>query len=85
MLRMFALGNGNTNESYSDMDFSFVLAASGELRVYDGGAVRGTFGTYQTGDNLEIAVESGAVKYRRNGALVYTSTLTPVSGDVRRT
>jgi hypothetical protein len=46
-------------------------------QVYEAGALRGTFGTYTTGDVLRVAVEGGVVKYRKNGTLLYTSTVAP--------
>ena len=35
------------------------------------------FGTYLAGDRFRVAVESGVVKYRRNGVLFYTSAAVP--------
>jgi RHS repeat-associated protein len=39
--------------------------------------LRGDFGTYATGDKLRVSIEGGVVKYRRNGTLLYTSSVTP--------
>jgi hypothetical protein len=47
------------------------------LHVYEKGVLRGSFGSYATGDVLRVAVEGGAVRYRRNGTLLYTSTTPP--------
>lgn len=47
------------------------------LQVVEGGVNRGTFGTCVSGNVLRVAVESGVVKYRKNGALLYTSAVTP--------
>ena len=41
-----------------------------------------TEGTYAAGDVFKVAVESGQVKYYRNGVLVYTSTGTPAASMV---
>lgn len=75
--RMLGLSNGNTNENYVDIDFALYPAIGGTLYVYEGGVSRGTFGSYATGDTLRVAVEGGVVKYRKNGALLYTSTVSP--------
>jgi hypothetical protein len=77
--RMFGLGNGNTSESYTDIDFGLYLRGS-SLQIYESGSYRGTVGTYSTGDKLQVCVEAGTsplVRYRKNGGLLYTSALTP--------
>jgi hypothetical protein len=74
--RMFGLGNGNSSRDYRDLEFAFNLAA-GALKIYERGVYRGDFGGFVPGDKLRVAVESGVVKYRRNGNLVYTSAVTP--------
>ena len=62
----------------------FALAAylaGPDLMVYEQGINRGTFGTLAVGDIVRVSIESGVVKYYRNGALVYTSTRTPTSAS----
>ena len=76
--RMFGLGNGDSNANYPDIEFSLYLFANGSIQVYEAGVSRGSFGTYATGDKVQVAVEGGAVKYKKNGATFYTSTLTPI-------
>lgn len=75
--RMFGLGNGDTGPNLTDIDFALALG-SGSLAVYESGAFRGPVGTYAPGDRLRVAVEGGVVKYYKNGALLYTSTVAPV-------
>ena len=75
--RMFGLGNGNTDASYTDIDFALFLVNGGQLWIYEGGTYRGSFGTYVPGDKLRVGVEGGAVKYRKNGALLYSSLVAP--------
>jgi hypothetical protein len=74
--RMFGLGNGNGTANYGDIEYGLDLS-SGEVKVYEKGVHRGTFGRFAQGDKLRVAVESGAVKYRRNGTLLYTSKVAP--------
>ena len=75
---MFGLSHGNTDSNYTDLDFGCCWLTTGELRVVEDGTVRGTYGTYAAGDLLQVSVESGVVKYSRNGELLYTSTLAAV-------
>ena len=75
--RMFGLGNGSTTTSYQEIDFAFYLMTGGSLRIYENGVYRGEFGTYAAGDKLRVAVGAGLVRYYRNGALLYTSTVAP--------
>ncbi len=48
-----------------------------QIRVYEGGTLKGTFGTYAAGDKLRAAVVGGVVKYSKNGTVFYTSTKAP--------
>jgi hypothetical protein len=75
--RMFGLGKGDSNQHWDDIDFGFYLGGNGTLRVYEAGVLRGIFSSYATGDKLQVVVESGVVRYKRNGAVFYTSTVTP--------
>ncbi|HKO95406.1 MAG TPA: RHS repeat-associated core domain-containing protein, partial [Pyrinomonadaceae bacterium] len=75
--RMIGLSNGDSHQNYNDIDFAFYPAIGASLQVYEGGVSKGTFGSYATGDVLRVAVEGGMVKYRKNGTLLYTSTVSP--------
>jgi alpha-tubulin suppressor-like RCC1 family protein len=74
--RMFGLSHGDTNQAYGDIDFALYLAGN-HLYVYEAGVQRGAFGTFVPGDRLRVAVEGGVLKYRKNGALLYTSGVAP--------
>ena len=76
--RLLGLSNGNSNVDYTDVDFAIYPAVGGSLFVFEKGVSRGTVGSYVTGDKLQVSVESGVVKYKKNGTTVYTSTATPV-------
>jgi hypothetical protein len=71
--RMCGLSHGDANASYTDIDFALYPAADGIVYVYEAGISRGSFGSYAAGDRFRVAVESGAVRYYRNDALLYTS------------
>ena len=75
--RMCGLSNGDSNQSYTDIDFALYLAANGYVQVYEGGVYRGQFNPYSIGDHLRVAVEGGVIKYLQNGTVFYTSTVAP--------
>ncbi len=75
--RMLGLSNGNSNNNWDDIDFSFYPMADGTLAVYEKGTFRGTFGSYASGDTLRIAVVGNVVHYYRNGTLLYSSPTAP--------
>ena len=74
--RMIGLSHGDSNQDYTDLDFAAYLATT-NLCIYEAGVSRGCVSTYTTGDTIRVAVESGVVKYKKNGAVVYTSTVAP--------
>jgi hypothetical protein len=47
---------------------------NGTPTILENGISRGIFGTYATGDTLQVAVVSGGVRYKKNGAILYTSS-----------
>jgi hypothetical protein len=75
--RMFGFSNGNTDSSYQDIDFGLDLAPGGTIYVFEKGVNRGSVGSYATGDLMRVAVVGGAVRYSRNGTVLYTSTQPP--------
>ena len=74
---MFGLGVDDAHASYDDIEFAIYMLEGGVLAVYEAGVYRGYVGNYVTGDRLRVAVENGTVTYRKNGALLYRSVLTP--------
>ena len=75
--RLLGLSNGNTDASYSDVDFGVALGSGAPIYILEKGVNRGSFGTYQGGDIFRVAVVGGVVKYSKNGTVFYTSTQTP--------
>ncbi len=75
--RMLGLSRDNTNTDWADIDFGLYLYSNATVYIVEGGLTRGIFGAYVTGDRFQVAIESGVVVYRRNGVLLYTSSLTP--------
>jgi hypothetical protein len=75
---MFGLNSDPvTDSSYTSIDYAIYLdgGTSSALRVYEGGSLAGTFGTYAAGDVLAVVYDGSSVKYLKNGAVVYTSIL----------
>src|SRR5262249_60674739 len=72
------LSNGDSSQSWQDLDYAFYLEGSPTLQIYEAGSNVGSFGTYAAGDRLRLSIESGVVKYYRNGSLLRESTRTPV-------
>jgi len=79
-VRACGLSLGDSNLSYTDIDFAVYFGAfSGNTySVYEKGVLKQIIGAYTAGDRFRVAVESGVVKYYRNGVLFYTSTAAPV-------
>lgn len=72
----------NNDAGYTYIDFSFSINGS-LLQVWESGVSKGTFGSCVTGDVLRISREAGAIKYYRNGALIYTSAVAAASFNLR--
>ncbi|MCC7332910.1 MAG: T9SS type A sorting domain-containing protein [Flavobacteriales bacterium] len=75
--RMIGLNAVNTNVSYTDIDYAFYLQGAGVYGVYENGSSKGNWGSYSTGDTMQIAVVGNEVRYVQNGNVVYTSTIAP--------
>lgn len=79
-LRACGLGNGDSNQNYTDIDFAIVIGYGfgHTYRVWENGVEKFVGPTYYaTTDRFRIAVEGGVVKYYRNGTLFYTSATAP--------
>jgi RHS repeat-associated protein len=75
--RLVGLSHTDTNQSYNTLDFAIYLTPNGNLSGYVGATYLGILGTYATGDVLRVAIESGVVKYKKNGTVFYTATPAP--------
>ncbi|MDP3696740.1 MAG: Ig-like domain-containing protein [Candidatus Taylorbacteria bacterium] len=81
--KMGGLGVGDTNQSYTDIDYALYPAIDGNLYLYENGnprpgtLVNGSWSPYVAGDIFRVAVESGVVRYYKNKVLLYTSSIAP--------
>jgi len=75
--RMCGLSVNTANQGWGDIAFATHLNTGGAFYVVESGASRGYFGDYRSGDVFRVSVESGVVKYYRNGTVFFTSTLKP--------
>ena len=75
--RICGLGNTDSDQNYTDVDFGIIVRSDGSFGVYEAGTHRGDFGTYGAGDRFRVEVRYGVVRYRKNGIVFYTSASTP--------
>ncbi|MBI4395740.1 MAG: fibronectin type III domain-containing protein [Elusimicrobia bacterium] len=73
--RYAGLSNGNSNNRSGDIDFAIRLAY-GSAEIRENGYLKTNI-TFAANDVFRVAVESGVVKYYKNGVLFYTSSKTP--------
>jgi len=71
------LGNGDSSQNYTDLEYGIHFVPGGTYGVYESGVWKTGYAAYSIGDRFTVGVESGVVKYRRNGVLFYTSTVPP--------
>jgi chitodextrinase len=76
--RMLGLSHLDVDAGYRSLDFAIYTTSAGTLFVYESGASAGSFGTYATGDVLEIVIQANTVRYKRNGVIFYSSAGRPV-------
>jgi alpha-tubulin suppressor-like RCC1 family protein len=74
--QLFGLGKGDSNQGLFDINYGFHME-SASVYVSEGGTLRTGAIPYVIGDRLRISIESGTVKYYKNGTLLYTSGITP--------
>ena len=75
--RACGLSNSDRDQNFTSIGFAVHLNTGGAFYVIESGQSRGYFGDYRSGDVFKVALESGRVKYYRNGTVFYTSSVTP--------
>jgi hypothetical protein len=74
---MVGLSHSDANQDYTSVEFALLPYSDGNLYVFESGAFRGAVSSFTTADVFRVAVEGGVIKYRKNGTLIYTSTVAP--------
>src|SRR5713226_8021912 len=77
--RFFAgLGNDLSSATdYNNINYAFNFWPAGDWDIREAWANNRASGTFVSGDVFRVSVESGVVKYYKNGQLVYTSQVAP--------
>jgi hypothetical protein len=75
-IRVAGLSHGNTNTTSADIDFGVKLWPGGVADVRENDLYRADT-TYGSGDVFRVAVQSGVIRYSKNGVVFYTSSVAP--------
>ncbi|WP_438032988.1 M23 family metallopeptidase [Sorangium sp. So ce204] len=75
--KIAGLSHGDESQSFWDIDHGVLLRADGGVEILEQGYGKGYFGTYQAGDVFRVEVQSGQVRYLKNGAVFHTSSAAP--------
>ncbi len=73
MHQAFGLNTSKRNYAYNQMKFCIYLYGN-QVRVYESGNHKGTFGNYVQGDIFQVRVTKEGVKYYKNNQLLYLSS-----------
>ncbi|WP_338761216.1 T9SS type A sorting domain-containing protein [Bernardetia sp. ABR2-2B] len=79
---MIGLSKTEEGTGFSAIDYAIYTAANGKFYVFENGANKGDFGTYQTGDGFKIQRGGTQIQYFKNGTVFYTSTSTATTDDL---
>jgi hypothetical protein len=78
--RFIGFSHQDTQNYYGLIEFAVMLRPDGYAYPFESGNYAGggsAFVSYAAGDIFQVAVAGGVVKYKKNGTVFYTSTLTP--------
>jgi hypothetical protein len=76
--KIVGLNHDDIDYSEADIDFRFrTSGSSNTLYIEEQATLVNSSNTYAVGDVLKVAAEAGAVKYYKNGVLLYTSSVSP--------
>lgn len=81
--RFIGLSHGDSSQSYDDIDYAVYLyagndGATPQVYIVEGGVFRFWAGAFAAGDVFRIVVDGGTVRYVKNDAVLYTSSVAPV-------
>jgi hypothetical protein len=78
---MVGLNYSNDSRNYTDLNYA-IYGEIGTLSIYEGNQDKGEYGAYDPGDILSIERSGTTVAYKKNGTIIYTSTVSS-AGDMR--
>lgn len=71
---MCGLSDSDPDQNYTSIKQCWYAHANGNSYIYESGTFRGQFGSYTAGSTvLKVSKEGSAVKYYKDGSLIYTS------------
>ncbi|MEO0554168.1 MAG: LamG-like jellyroll fold domain-containing protein, partial [Bacteroidota bacterium] len=79
---MFGLATSNSSNHHNTINHAIYLVNNGQFNVYESGANKGSFGTYQVGDRFKVQRSGGVVYYLKNDQVFYVSTKQAVTSLV---
>ncbi|NNC71035.1 MAG: hypothetical protein HKN90_09465, partial [Flavobacteriaceae bacterium] len=78
---MVGLSQTNQNNSYNTIEYGLYNRSNGMIYIYESGSYKGYYGTYTIGDIFRIERIGSTVYYKKNGTIIYTSTV-PSTGTL---
>ncbi len=69
------LSNVNTDANYETIDYAIYLHAGTNVKVIEAGIDRGVQSSYSTSDRFQVERNGSTVRYKKNGTIFYTSTV----------
>ena len=78
---MIGLSDVNVDASYDSIDYALYFRPGASVEVYEGGAVRGSFGAYSAGDRFQVERQGPTIVYKKNDTIFFTSTI-PSAGNL---
>ena len=72
---MVGLSSDNSSASFNTIDYAMYNRANGYIYVYEFGSYKKNLGVYNIGDIFRVERVGSQIHYKRNGATLYTSTV----------
>ena len=71
--RICGLSSSNQDASSTSIEYGILLNDIGGIYIYENGAKKGLFGTYQIGDRFSVERVDSNIVYKKNSAVFYNS------------
>jgi hypothetical protein len=70
-LMMAGLSQGDTDQTYQDIDYALYIDPNGYAYVFESGAYQGALVSYQSGDRFRVGIQDGMLQYVKNGVVFH--------------